>query len=149
LKQEPSLRARALALLARREYSRAELARRLAHHAETEAELDELLDALEQKRQLSDTRYAEARTRTMSRKYGAARILHELKSKGIEGELAQRVVSETSVTEVERARVAWRKRFRAPGGTREERARQARFLQSRGFSFDVIREVLKDEEMQD
>jgi len=37
----------------------------------------------------------------------------------------------------------WTKKFRAAPGTREERAKQMRFLQSRGFSFDAIRAVIK------
>jgi regulatory protein len=145
-KAERSLRERALGLLARREYSRVELARRLKPHAASETELETLLDALCERRQLSDERYAEMRSHVLSRKYGASRVLHELKTKGIDGELAQRIVAQSSASEVERALAAWRKKFRTPASSREEHARQARFLQSRGFSFDVIRAVLSDRE---
>jgi regulatory protein len=42
----------------------------------------------------------------------------------------------------------WLRKFRAAPSTREERAKQMRFLQSRGFSFDAIRAVIRgaDEE---
>ena len=142
MKKEPTLRERALAMLSRREYSRSELVRRLAPHARNEAELQELVEALVGKRQLSDERYAEARSHTLSRKYGAARIVHELKSKGIEGELLERMAASAKAGEFERARDAWRRKFRAAPANREEKARQLRFLQSRGFSFEVIRQVL-------
>lgn len=75
------LKARALRHLVRREHSRAELARKLAPHAESPEALESLLDQLLAKKQLSDERFAEGRARTLSRKYGAARIRHDLKSK--------------------------------------------------------------------
>jgi regulatory protein len=149
LKRQLSLRERAIGLLARREHSRAELARKLAPHAEDPAELEQLLDALTASRQLSDERYAEARSHMMERKFGAARILHDLKSKGVAPELAARMAGSSGETDLERARDVWRRKFRAAPSSREERARHARFLQSRGFSFDVIRAVLKDDEGDD
>ena len=142
MREERSLRGRALALLARREFSRAELAQRLKPHAAGDSELQALLDALCERGQLSDERYAEMRSHVLSHKYGASRVLHELKAKGIEGELAARIVAQSSASELERARAAWRRKFRTPASSREERARQARFLQSRGFSFDVIRAAM-------
>jgi len=131
-------------MLARREYSRAELARRLAPHAPDAAALEVLLDTLAGKGQLSEERYAEARSHSLSRKFGAARIVHELKSKGIEGELLDRMAATARDGELERAREVWRKKFRGPPASREEKARQIRFLQSRGFSFDSIKTILGD-----
>jgi regulatory protein len=149
LKRQLSLRERAIGLLARREHSRAELARKLSPHAEDPAELEQLLDALAASRQLSDERYAEARSHILEKKFGAARIRHDLKSKGVAPELAERMASASAQTDVERAREVWRRKFRAPASSREDRARQARFLQARGFSFDTIRAVLKDVEGDD
>ena len=77
------LKARALRHLVRREHSRAELARKLAPHAESPAALDEVLDLLLSKNHQSDRRYAEERVRVLSRKYGAARIRGDLRAKGI------------------------------------------------------------------
>ena len=54
-------------------------------------------------------------------------------------EAAQQAVEGARATEVVRARETWKKRFRAPAATREEKAKQMRFLQSRGFSFAAIR----------
>jgi regulatory protein len=142
LKHEATLRERALRLLARREYSRRELQGRLAPHAASEEELAALLDALAGRGQLSDARYAEARVHALSRKYGAARIVHELKSKGVDPGVAEQAAAAARESDLERARSAWRRKFKLPPATREDRARQARFLQSRGFSFDVIKTVL-------
>ncbi len=133
------LRARALRLLARREHSRAELSRKLAPRAESPGALGELLDALEQGKQLSDARYAEARVRQLARKYGAARIRQDLKASGVGGALVDAVSGEG---ELERARAILERKYRTPATTREERARRMRFLQSRGFANDVIFRLL-------
>ncbi len=133
------LRARALRLLARREHSRAELGRKLSGHAETPEALELLLIDLEKRKQLSDERYAEERVRSLSRKYGAARIRQDLKAKGVDRETIERISSEG---ELERARGILARKYREPAATREERARRGRFLMSRGFSSDIIRSLL-------
>jgi regulatory protein len=148
VKKQPTLRERALRLLARREHSRAELGRKLAAHIEPGDDLEALLEDLSRRKLLSDERYAESRAHALSRKFGAARIVQELRSKGLEKGLAQGAAAAARTTEVERARAVWLRKFRTAPATREERARQMRFLQSRGFSFDVIRAVVRgaDEE---
>ena len=142
MKKQPTLRDRALRLLARREHSRAELARKLRTYAGPEEELETLLEDLSRRGLLSDERYAESRAHALSRKYGAARIAHELRAKGLGKELAEQASEAARATEVERAREIWRRKFRVAPRTREERAKQMRFLQSRGFSFDAIRVVV-------
>jgi regulatory protein len=136
------LKARALRVLARREQSRAELARKLAPHAESRAALEALLDDLARRRQLSDERFAEERAHVLSRKYGAARIRLELRSKGIAEETAERIADATGADDLERARSILRKRYASLPATREERARRMRFLQQRGFASEVIRAAL-------
>ena len=133
------LKARALRHLVRREHSRAELARKLARRAASPAALDQLLDALAANRQLSDERYAELRAHQLARKYGAARIRLDLKSKGVSPEIVQRVGREG---ELARAASILQRKYRTPASSREERARRMRFLQGRGFSHDIIRKLL-------
>ena len=133
------LKARALRHLARREHSRAELARKLAPRAESPEALERLLDALAAKKQLSDERYAEARAHQLSRKYGTARIRQDLKAKGIDEDLVGKVSAEG---EAARAAAILARKYRAPAATREERLRRMRFLLQRGFSHDTIRRVL-------
>jgi len=146
LKKELSLRERALGFLARREHSRAELARKLRAHAAPEDDVEALLDDLASRKQLSEERYAESRANALSRKFGAARIAQELRSKGLDKELAGRAAEAARSTEVERARAVWLRKFRKAAESREERAKQMRFLQSRGFSFDAIRAVIRGAE---
>lgn len=136
------LKARALRLLARREHSRAELARKLAPHAVSREALEALLSDLEQRKQLSEERYAEERARQLARKYGTARIRQDLRSKGVSDESIERAAAASESDELERARQIVARKYRTPATTIEERARRARFLQSRGFSYQVIRAVL-------
>ena len=148
MKKQPTLRERAFGLLARREHSRAELGRKLAAHAGPEDDLEALLEDLSRRKLVSDERYAESRTHALSRKFGAARIVQELRARGLDKGLAERASAAARVTEIERARAVWLRKFKHPPGSRDERARQMRFLQSRGFSFDAIRAVIRgaDEE---
>ncbi len=139
-----ALEARALRHLARREHSRAELARKLAPHAESPAALQFLLHELEGKKQLSDQRYAEARAHWLSRKYGAARIRRDLKAHGVAGALADRV---SSTGDLDKARAILARKYRSAPTGREEIARRARFLQSRGFSYETIRTALRFDEV--
>jgi regulatory protein len=143
LKKQPTLRERALRLLARREHNRAELGRKLAVQVGPEDDLEALLDDLSRRKLLSDERYAESRAHALSRKFGAARIVQELRSKGLDKGLAESAAAAARSTEVERAQAVWMRKFRTAPATREERARQMRFLQSRGFSFDAIRAVVR------
>ena len=133
------LRARALRLLARREHSGTELERKLLPHAGSSEAVDVLVSELKTKNQLSEARFAEERARRLSRKYGAARIRQDLKSKGVSEELIDRVSSEG---ELERARAILERKYREPAATREEKAKRMRFLQSRGFSTEVIFSLL-------
>ena len=143
MKRERSLRERALGFLARREHSRAELRRKLLPHAASPEELDALLEDLIQRKLLSEARFAEARAHVMSRKFGAARIEHDLRAKGVSEEGAASAAREARITEFERALEIWRRKFGTPALDLNERARQARFLLARGFSTDIINRVLR------
>jgi regulatory protein len=91
------------------------------------------------KRQQSDERYAEERSRVLSRKYGAARIRHDLRAKGIAEDILRSV---SAAGELERARAILERKYRSAATTAHERARRARFLQGRGFSTEVIVRLL-------
>jgi regulatory protein len=138
-KRPDDLKARALRYLARREHSRDELARKLSPHAQSPEALESVLDFLVSEKLLSNERYAEARAHWLARKYGAAKIRQDLKSKGVEDAFVERVSNEG---EVGRATAILKRKYHGQATTREERARRARFLQSRGFSYDAIRSAL-------
>ena len=135
------LKARALRYLVRREHSRDELARKLAPHAASKEILEGTLNWLESTSKLSNQRFAEIRAHVLARKYGAARIRQDLKSKGVSEEIAERAVAE--VDDVAKAKEILARKYRVPATSREERAKRARFLHSRGFAFDTIYQVIR------
>ncbi|NWG87080.1 MAG: recombination regulator RecX [Hydrogenophilaceae bacterium] len=136
-----SLRERALNLLARREHSRAELARKLAAYGEAD-EIAALLDRLEARNHLSDARYAEAVRHARSGKYGSRRLAHELREKGVSETLVESAVAEARESDLSVARAAWAKKFGVLPADAKERARQHRFLLGRGFPAEIVRRVV-------
>ena len=140
---EIALRTRALQYLARREYSRAELRAKLQPHAAEGDDLEAELDALAARGWLSDARAADQLINQRRGRFGARRIAHELKQKGIGDDLAHAALPQLKETELETARTVWRKKFSSPPQNAREKARQIRFLQSRGFELETILKVLR------
>lgn len=136
--KEPSLRARALRHLARREHTRHELALKLAPHAESEAEIAQILDDFTQRGWLSEQRAAEQIVHARRGRYGPARIRRDLEAKGVPAETAAAALAALKEGELEAARAVWKRKFRAPPTNAAERAKQARFLLGRGFGSEVI-----------
>ena len=142
-KTEPSLRGRALQALARREYSRAELHAKLLPHVTEADNVLALLDDLEKRGWLSDARALEQTVRIRSARFGTQRIAHELRQKGISDELISAAIPQLKQGELEAARAVWHRKFATPPQDPKEKAKQMRFLQSRGFSMEVIFKVMR------
>ena len=142
-KREVSLRERALAMLARREHTRAELRRKLSPHCESPEQLEQLLDALTERGWLSEARFAESRATTLARKFGSRKIEYDLRSRGVAAETIERALEQARAQELENCRAAWQKKFGALPRDAAERGRQMRFLAGRGFSAEAVRQVLK------
>jgi regulatory protein len=138
-----SLRTRALKALGRREYSRQELRAKLEPFAEDPDQLNALLDELEERGWLSEARFVEQLTTTRRRKFGAARIIHELREKGVSDDAIGAAQAQLKAGEVEAARAVWQKKFGKLPRSPAERGKQARFLASRGFSAEAVHRVLK------
>lgn len=138
-----SLKARAVGYLSRREHSRAELARKLAPHAESPEQLEQLLDALERENWLSNQRFADSLVHRRGARYGAARVMQEAKTHKLGSEQLGELQERLRATETERAREVWRKRFGVPPETPEARAKQIRFMVARGFSRAVVSKIIQ------
>lgn len=155
-----SLRGRAIKLLAQREHSRTELARKLSQPRRNRSaamsgtdepspasaeEIDRVLDHLEGCGLLSDARAAAAYVRSHAARLGTAQLTHRLRTRGIDAELiATSLAQEEIEDEPTRAAAIWHSKFgHAPRDAREW-AKQARFLQGRGFSGEVIRRLFKE-----
>ena len=137
-----SLKARAVGYLSRREYARAELARKLRPYAEDPAEIDAVLDALQREGWQSNERFAASLVHRRAPLRGTARIVQELRQHGVDDAVVAEASARLKATEHERAQAVWARRYSAKPTDRNDYARQARFLASRGFSQEVIHRVL-------
>jgi regulatory protein len=140
----------AVAQLARREYSRADLRSKLLRHLgetterdEAAAQVEKILDQLQAKGLLSDERFAAALTRTRANRFGAARIRLEMREHNLPDEIVRPAIEELKQTEEQRALDLWKRRFGHPPADPTERARQMRFLAQRGFSTAVVLRVVR------
>jgi len=137
-----SLTGRALRLLSGREHSRAELQRKLAPHEETPGELAAVLDKLAAKDLQSDQRAVDSLVYRRSAKLGTQRLRQEMQSKGMDPQAVAQAVALLRTSEQARAFEVWRKKFGSPAATPAERAKQVRFLASRGFGGEAIARVV-------
>ncbi len=138
----PSLKGRALRLLASREYSRAELERKLQAHETAPGELAQALDELQGKGFINEARVVQSVVYRRGERLGTQRVRAELNAKGLPAELVAEAVDGLRATEEARAREVWRRKFGQPADDARERAKQVRFLTARGFSGDAIRRVV-------
>ena len=157
-KQSPSLKARALRLLSLREYSRKDLAAKLA---ESEArwgklggeqveqtpesritQIEAVLDDFEARGWLSDERFAEALVRRRSERYGIRKIADELERAGVDSRQSSKLLAGLKKTEFQRAHDLWVRKYGQRAVDQKERARQYRFLASKGFGSDIVAKVI-------
>ena len=138
----PSVKARAVSLLAQREYSRQELTDKLTAAQASPEEVKQALAQLEAKGLVDDARVVETLVNRRSGKLGASRLRQELQAKGVSAELVAETMAGLKDTELARAQAVWQKKFGQLAATSAERNKQARFLASRGFSGDVVRQVV-------
>lgn len=143
-RQGPSLKARAVAILSRREHSRIELARKLAPHANPDdpSQLNNVLDELERENWLSNQRFAQSLVNRRAPRKGAALVLQELRQHGLTDEQLTDIRHDLQATEVQRATEVWQKKFGRPPADAKDYARQFRFLASRGFSARCLKQIL-------
>ena len=148
---------RAIAYLSRREYSQHELKQKLTHafaeasfsHSESEdaPKLDDLIEAtleyLAKNNWQSDTRFADNFSKIKGERYGSARVKQTLSQKGLAREIVEEKINELAETEFQRAHEVWQKKFGQLPQNATEYAKQSRFMAYRGFSFDIIKKILK------
>jgi regulatory protein len=142
---EALCRRQALDLLARREHSRYELERKLAARGFDAALIAPALDRLERDGLLVAARFTETFIRSRAAKgQGPKRIRAELAARGVDEHQAEQLLQAAGIDWAAAAASVRRKRFGAerPVGF-ADRARQAKFLQYRGFDSAAIKAALE------
>lgn len=134
----------ALAALARREYARVELERKLRRDLQTAqcaSDIAAVLDRLQAKGLLSDERMAQEFVRTRAPRYGRARIEHELERRGVDRAVIAAALL-PAADEFAAALALWQRKFGQAAATMRERARQSRYLAARGFAPALIARIV-------
>ncbi len=132
--------------LARREHSRAELVHKLAQKGYPDDEIDRQLARLAEEGLQSDWRFAESFAAQRARNgFGAMKIRYELERRGVAGALIDEALSPWRDSWLELAREQRERHFGDWPEDYRERARQSRYLQQRGYDFDVINRIFSDE----
>ena len=133
-------RVAAIALLARRDFASRELSERLIKQGCEEALAARIVAELLGQGVLDDARYAQNYvTYHAGRGQGPVRIAAELRRRGIAPELIEAALASGPDWRALARKVCRAKFGLQPPSSWAERARQARFLQYRGFSSDHIR----------
>ena len=142
------MRATAMNLLARREHSTQELRDKLLARGFEDDEIMSALQTLSREGLLSDERFTESFIHSrMQRGSGPVKIRAELRQRGVANEVISNWLDERDRIWLERAETVRCKKFGATMPVDyKEKARQARFLQYRGFSVEQTRRVLRDDE---
>jgi regulatory protein len=138
-----NLKARALRLLAARDYGRAELTRKLQVHAENPEALQATLDDLQAKGFINEERAAASLLNRRANKLGAARVLQELRHQGFDEELIAIQAEILRESEEIRIKNVWEKKFSKQPTDASNRAKQMRFLASRGFASNQIGRLMR------
>jgi len=134
----------AVRMLARREYSRAEIAQRLQQRGVSRDDVERALDELQAAGYLSDARYAQAVVTQKAGRYGKRAIAHALREKGIAAPEALAALAPLAAAdEFTDAQALWQRRFGTAPANERDKARQVRFLLSRGYGLSVALRVLR------
>ncbi len=139
-----AIREAALGFLARRDHAAPELERKLKERGFDRETVGAVLQELASEHLLDDERYVERFVAYhVTRGQGPARITAELRQLQLPADMIRRHL-DAAADWPERARVVRRKKFGATlPGNYSARAKQARFLQYRGFASDHIRAALE------
>lgn len=140
-----AVRRAAMDLLARREYGRIELSRKLRSRGAPSELIEPALDRLAEEGLLSEARYLESFVRMRANAgYGPLRIREELSQRGLAREDIEQALRDSGFDWAAQLHDVWMRKFAGelPSDQRE-RARQGRFLSYRGYPLDMIGRLLR------
>jgi regulatory protein len=138
-----SLIGRAIKYLSNRDHSQFELRKKLLPHANSEEELDEVIKKLIDKGYLSNQRFTESFIASKSKKFGIRKITQVLQQHQLDSEILKIEVEKLRESEPQRCYEIWERKFGQVTKEPSELAKQIRFLASRGFSHDIIMDIVK------
>ncbi|MBL8520539.1 MAG: regulatory protein RecX [Betaproteobacteria bacterium] len=140
--EDRALVSRAIAILARRDMSRAALIAKLLKDGYDRQACETVARWCESQGFLNEHRHAEAMARRLGARYGAWRVALGMRQKGVDEEAMETALDTLRASEADRAGALVQRKFGDADRTPETLAQQQRFLRQRGFSGEVIRKAL-------
>ncbi len=134
---------KALDILSRREHSSYELKTKLKKFETDEKDLNQLIQKLKASNFVDDKRFATAFIKSKSQSgYGPSYISQYLLKKGISSDLYD--INSLNIDWEYICRQQFEKKRRGKGINFKEKEKILRFLSYRGFSYEIIKNALKD-----
>ncbi len=140
--EDKALVSAALKLLSRRDFSRSEFVSKLTSAGFDNHDVEAAADWCHEQGFLNEARFAESASRRLGAKFGVKRVAHTLRQKGVAEDQVSAAVLTLSESEQDRAGALWARKFGEVAESAEEKSKQIRYLQSRGFSFTTIKLVI-------
>ena len=140
--EDKALVSAALKLLARRDYSRSEFISKLTSTEFGKDDVEAAADWCHEQGFLNEARFVESASRRLGAKFGAKRVAYTLRQKGVAEDQISVAVLTLNESEQDRARALWIRKFGKVAESADEKSKQIRYLQTRGFSFAIIKLVI-------
>ena len=140
--EDKALVSAALKLLSRRDYSRSEFISKLTSAEFGKDDVEAAAEWCQEQGFLNETRFAESASRRLGAKFGSKRVAQTLRQKGVAEDQVSAAVLALNESEQDRARALWARKFGKVAESADEKSKQIRYLQSRGFSFAIIKLVI-------
>jgi regulatory protein len=140
-------REKALELLSLREHGSGELRTKLLQKGYQKGAIADVIDYLKEKNYLNDERFADlyAEELIQRKRLGPVKVKEKLFQRGVNGDIIRAVLmTYDRDIQIENCRFHFEKKFksRVSFETREEKAKAIRFLQGKGFAWDIIADCL-------
>lgn len=134
---------KSLDFLSRREYSAYELSKKLQLKGFSQEDTEEAIVRLQKNSLQSDTRFVADFIRSrLNKGQGEIRIKMSLREHDIKESIIGDALLELEINWTDLAKIVWDKKFGVKAGTLQDKAKQVRFLQYRGFAMDDIKSII-------
>lgn len=144
-KRPVNLLSKAIAILSRQECSEAQLRKKLTKYTDDTQQIDQVIERLQHENWQSDERFAQAFLNSHEQRWGNAKILNALSDHKLDEEVVQDLKEQLKDSEYDRALAVWTKKFQhKPCKDLKDKAKQLRFMASRGFSADVSYRIVNE-----
>lgn len=145
-----NLKAKAIDFLSRRDYSYSELYNKLKKYSTDLDAIKSVVDEMANHKYLNEERFVENFIYSKSKKYGGLKVKQLLQNKVNDQALINELYQQAEIDEFAVARQIWERKFNHEiATTPKDRAKQIRFMLSRGFSLDLIFKLTKLEDNHD